>query len=197
MICLGVLSSFKKAFGHERVDAHADSDDELLYAVRRQWELIQADSDVDSSSRHQYMVCSSVSSAPSMLSVLSKHLDESNYHILLQSVNMDSTCYSVAGTLREVSLISRDGARTLRYVSTALSLLWCDALTDEHTCFWSQCAAPGARLHEDPPVGTAHRRVGGREGHERCVFFGELPADEQEDRLRALGPSCGVRLVIR
>ena len=111
----GILSSFKKAFGHERVDAHVDSDDELLHAVRRQWEVIEADSDADASSRHQYMACSSVSSAPSMLSVLSKHLDESNYHILLQSVTMDSTCYSVAGTLGEVAAISRDGARALRY----------------------------------------------------------------------------------
>ena len=110
----GILSSFKNAYGVERVSSHADSDAELLHAVQKQWQIVESDAAADAKSTHHYLACSSVSSAESLLSLLSAHVDRSSYHILLHSVQMDSTCYNFEGTLKDVSTISLSGKGVLR-----------------------------------------------------------------------------------
>jgi hypothetical protein len=94
--------------------SHADSDAELLHSVQKQWQIIETDSAADAKSRHHYLACSSVSGAGPLLSLLSEHLDAANYHILLHSVNMNTTCYTLQGTLKEVSAISVSNKRVLR-----------------------------------------------------------------------------------
>ena len=96
--------------------AHAASDEELLHSVQKQWQIIEAESEADAKSRHHYLACASVSSADSLLSVLSEHLDEANYSILLHSVNRDSSCYSFQGTVKEAVAISKSGMGFLRYL---------------------------------------------------------------------------------
>ena len=110
----GILSSFTNVLGHERVSVHVDSDDELLHSVQKQWQVIEAESESDVSSRHHYLACASVSSADSLLSLLSENLEGENYGILLHSVNRDSSCYTFQGTVKEAVTISRAGSRFLK-----------------------------------------------------------------------------------
>jgi hypothetical protein len=91
-----------------------ESDEELLHSVQKQWQVIEAATEADAKSTHQYLACSSVSSAGSLLSLLSEHLDEANYGILLHSVGRDSSCYTFQGTVKEALAISKAGARFLR-----------------------------------------------------------------------------------
>jgi hypothetical protein len=114
-LCTGILSSFKSAFGHERVAAHAESDTELLHSVQQQWQIIEADALADDKSRHHYVACSPISSAESLSSLMSEHMDAANYHILVHSVNIDAACYTMQGTLKEVSSISAGGKGVLRF----------------------------------------------------------------------------------
>jgi hypothetical protein len=110
----GILSSFKNVLGHERVTAHAESDEELLHSVQKQWQVIEAATEADADARHQYLVGTSMSSASSLLSLLSEHLDEANYGILLHSVSKDSSCYTFQGTVKEALAISKAGSRFVR-----------------------------------------------------------------------------------
>ena len=110
----GILSSFKNAYGLERVSSHADSDAEMLHAVQKQWQIIEADASADAKATHHYLACSSVSGAEALWSLLSTQLERSSYQILLHSVSMDSTCYNFEGTLKDVSAIALDGKGVLR-----------------------------------------------------------------------------------
>lgn len=112
----GVLSNFKNALSQERVDAHVNSEDELLHAVQKQWAIVEEDSETSTTARHQYLLCSPVSQATAINELLAAQLADGNYRVLMHSVNLDSSCHTVYGTLAEISAISKAGKRKIRYV---------------------------------------------------------------------------------
>lgn len=102
--------------GHERVMLHVASDDELLYSVQKQWEIIEAESKAASDLMHLYLTCSAISDADMLSSLLAAHLDNRSYRALLHSVNLDSTCYSVQCSLPDIAAIIKAGKLILEYV---------------------------------------------------------------------------------
>jgi hypothetical protein len=95
------------------VIAHAENDDELWHAVQMQWEIIEEDDRKDVHAKHHYLACSAIPSADTLLSILAARFAASDFRIMLQSVNMDSSCYSFRGTLRDVAAVSISGKRIL------------------------------------------------------------------------------------
>jgi hypothetical protein len=95
------------AIGHERVLSHVDSEEELMHAVMRQWEIVAEDDKRDPTTTHHYIGCVNLDAADKFLATISATVSDSAYYPIVQNVKLASTCYLMLCTLKDAVKVSK------------------------------------------------------------------------------------------
>ena len=88
--------------GEPRIHAHTATNDELIAATQRQWEIIESESREDPSRAHHYLACATASSATDLRDFLLEYVKNNKFHPIHHSIYADTTCYLLHCTLAEV-----------------------------------------------------------------------------------------------